>query len=665
MKQFWLILALTLPVVLNAADYRPADYLGKKYWKPADTPNQGELSVTFPTAETPSFLDYGTSGSGPIAGNFRQHDAGMDLLPDIVHESCALRINAGFQTVKMSVTLSHLNNGATFGVLLQSGDTEYLAELTHTKEDWQIQWRVRTNYRFALIRDSRKAVTPTADDVQLSVAIEAESLALVVADTTTRVDLESSGDSWRTTFAATSAKATIKCFQMAGTLSDSWLSHAHDNFQARRIIERLRDYASRGFLPEFLNEELATRETDLSALSDDQRRSFNKASLFDQPMDRATALAQLAEKFETNPTLQYRSGIAYLQSGAAAEALGYLKNATNLSKSTLTTIALAEAYRRVSDASTASSTLKKIDVSERSSAVRNQTSLIHARLLADQGKWKESAKAFTALEQSAPNHPMIHSLSQSVREIAAPNLPEVKEVKAPFGLSVLSDTDNNELHLILESLTPYVRRMKTILPSIPTSIEGSILIYLAPSDYLRACLMPAGERLDNVSGMFMPHGLNGKPSVIACRAFGRDSLVRTLVHELWHLALNATKHANIVPAWMNEGMAVYLSALRFENGQPIANQLPSEFTHDIDSVTLGHLKSSLSLSQAEFYSSTTIRQNYLCAWASVWYCMTESDLRKLLFSALDGDKQSAAKLASGLPARTRDMHREFKKVQRK
>jgi hypothetical protein len=222
----------------------------------------------------------------------------------------------------------------------------------------------------------------------------------------------------------------------------------------------------------------------------------------------------------------------------------------------------------------------------------------------------------------------------------------------PFGLTLLSDLPVDTLRTIIGRLKPYLEKIRLWLPDLADELTGTIAVYAGPTDYLRAALLVAGDNLDNVAGMYLPSGIGGEASVIACRAFGEDELVRTLVHELWHLAYAATR-SDAPPAWLNEGMAVYLSAGVLDGGVMAYDRLPTEFAEIQEklasTLTPENAARAEGADLAEFYRPGQVRLNYAVSWALVWYHAGSERGAGLLRRWIAGETDEPFKLKELLP----------------
>src|SRR5690606_21584231 len=128
-------------------------------------------------------------------------------------------------------------------------------------------------------------------------------------------------------------------------------------------------------------------------------------------------------------------------------------------------------------------------------------------------------------------------------------------------------------------------------------------------------------------------------------------LVRTLVHELWHLALSAS--GAVVPRWPDEGMAVMLSAGRVEGEGLVFDRLPAEFASDvITDVAAGAQRGrhAVTAHPSEFYEAARSGENYAAAWAIVWYHARNESGRDQLRQALGGDAKALETLVGDVEA---------------
>ena len=289
-----------------------------------------------------------------------------------------------------------------------------------------------------------------------------------------------------------------------------------------------------------------------------------------------------------------------------------------------------------------------------------------------------------------PDHHQLQAFADSASVLYDPDMLQQSGVSGPLGLTLLTDLSPAQFVPVLEKLKPYIEKFRLWLPNLADKLEGRIAIFSGPVAYLRAALLVAGDNLDNVAGMYLSHGIKGDATVMACRAFGEDELLRTIVHELWHLALASTGAERAVPRWLNEGMAVFLSAGRVESGVMRYDTLPSEFegflnappevaelpaNKGIEAVAvspggdlvliaevigdpvrgqaLWGVAAAIAGGSVAVFAPGVLRENYASAWAVALYFATENATVQQLRAMLTGDPEAlgavnAQRLSKGI-----------------
>jgi hypothetical protein len=358
-------------------------------------------------------------------------------------------------------------------------------------------------------------------------------------------------------------------------------------------------------------------EADLSAWSESDRRERDRARALADPVPRSAALRALAEKRRDSKLALHEAMIALLLAGDPQGSLDLAANIRVEDLPDLTRLARAEALRRTGALAEADAELTRL--SSRVQEAPVTLALVAARLQASRGDF---ARALSVLEAALKVHSdddALQAFADSARELIEPTaIAEVEGLQkfAPLGLRVLSDLPEGLLRTLFLRLGPYVREIGRWLPALRQPLDGVLAIHGAPASYLRAALLPAGESLDNVAGMFVRAGMGGKPTILACRAWGEDELVRNLAHELWHLALASTGVQ--VPAWLDEGMAVHISSGTPESNRLLFDQRPVEFEAVSDVPGLlrrERLDQVLGASRARFHAQPAVSANYFAGWA--------------------------------------------------
>lgn len=636
-----LTLALVLLAPLVAQGFDAPGFFGDDFKPAQDRKDAGTLSADL-GVEPPDWMDFTGSGTSRVRGRFAFTADGLVVRPDSDHGTCEALLDVGVSRAAGSVTLHELDQGGAFGFHLRDlsePDRAWLIELRHLQGGaWQLRIRARANGgRYVAFPDSRRDFEKLDLPAEFKFEFQAGALSAEVGghESSAKIGAENGASLG---LAVTDARARLRDLKLDVTLHPSWMRDAAQRLLARRTLERLREYATTGLLAGIATFEHPGAGQALEVYSETERR--DRAGPGGDPFQRAEVLSRIARAHPDSAFAQHEAGVAAMLAGQVSSGHALLAAADKLLRTPVTGLALAEACRRMGDISSAERALQQAR-KDLPDALKPECALIEGRLLADRG---DIAGAKAVLQKAAADHaghPQLQAFADSAAVLIQPPTLHALELQGPLGLRLVSDLPDELLAPVLEQLKPYIEKIRLWLPELPDTLEGVLAVFASPVEYLRAALLVAGDNLDNVAGMYLPHGIGGNPSVMACRAFGEDELLRTLVHELWHLALAATGRAGQLPRWLNEGMAVFLSAGRIEQGVMVYDELPSEFAAfgdaPLEVLSPERLKSALAARPHEFYVPGEVRGNYLAAWAVVWFHASRSEDLQLVRDLLKGN----------------------------
>jgi tetratricopeptide (TPR) repeat protein len=576
---------------------------------------------------------------------------GLAFKPDS-GRTAALLLDAGVASGTLSVRVAELEPGTLLAWRV-TGKSSLLAELLVQDTEAVLRLRIAGRDRYMQVPGAVRR-GPWPEDAVFAVQIRAGSLKATFGEleVSTDADLGRGAD---VALAATDGPARVQDLRASAALAAPWLEDASTRQAARRALVRLTDFATAGVLAGVTGTGYPGRD---AALED-----YTSEQLVTRAEGTPEALTELARDLPESALAQHEAGLALLLSGYVLDAYRFLDAAHRLQPRDVTVVALAEAARRTNRHSRARALLAELD--EPDPALRADVAIVRARILADDGDLPGAARLLEDAASAMPGLEELEAFRDSARSLTSDVPLRGAGLAAPFGLRLLTDVPAERLQPVLARLAPYEAAIRSWLPDLPETLAGTIAVYESPVTYLNSGLIVAGDHLDNVAGMFLPTGLFGGPTVLACRAFGTDELLRTLVHELWHLALNSTGKAGDVPRWLDEGMAVYLSAGRLVDGELVFDRIPHEVA-DFQDLLEAALKPegigrAVDSDPLAFYQTGHVRANYAAAWAVVWYLAQSAEHAAVLRRAVAADADAlktlvpehevlAERLAEALPA---------------
>ncbi|MCC6572460.1 MAG: hypothetical protein IT462_01600 [Planctomycetes bacterium] len=615
---------LSLPA-LGAQVFSADEFFGKGAFvaKDARKPHEGTLSLPLAGEELSSFVDLSRSGEGRVADCFTRTKTGLLVTP-ADKESAELELDAGFTSAEITLTIVELDRGGSIALHIKGrgqNAAQYLAEATLQAADGNLRLRVRSwnRGRWVEIPDALAITTTPVFPQTLTVKVSSDGVAVIFSGQHIAAKAQLSTGA-TCGVAVSDARARIKGLLIQGPLDAGWMEDAAARLQARKTLARLREYATYGLLKGVAAVEHPDLVRALAVYTEDELKSRKAALASSNYAARRDALLTISTAHPKLAAARHEAGVAALLAGDTWNAAVELLAASNIYEAPVTQLAYAESCRRRGGIPHPEAILQKVK-DKLPAELKPEWELLQGRLLAAKGEFEQARLTLQVANRKWPEHEAIAAFLASVEELANPGLTLSRE-SGPLGLKVRSNLDPASQKVLFARLKPYVDAFYTWLPSLGKELTGSIVIYQTPEEYLRAALMVAADNLDNVAGMYV----RGKePKVIACRGFGEDELVRTLVHELWHLAYAAAGIEGDLPAWVNEGMAVYLSAgVPNKDGLLSFDTLPSEFEgmkEDIKKALADEkaVIAMLSAGREKFYLPENLRLNYAVAWVITRY----------------------------------------------
>lgn len=637
---------------LAAQAFDPRRYFGDGY-TPSDLPHEGTLSLPLTQSKFPPWVSLGGSGNARVNDRFTATDSGTSLGVNDDHRTLQLGFDLAADVLSTQVEIRSLDpKGSVAFLLADYADPAraWLVEVKDTEGQWRLQVRARTRDRFATLPETVSALAEPKLPLTFTLEFRQGNLSAQCGSAKTSTDTKFKGG-LTLAVAVTDAPATLRDLRMSFASHEAWRADALERQNAQDTMLRLREYADEGLLSGVGPRPHRLLSQQLETLSAAERAARDEAAR--KPYaERADALVVLADAHETLAALSHEAGLAALRAGRLEAARKLLERAHKADAAPETALLLVEVLRRLGLIDDAAKRLDDAAV-ELPEALRPDAALLRARLASARGDLPLALKTLRKAADDHPGHQQIAAFLDSA--LALTELPEiaVEPESAPLGLRLVGNIRPEVLTRVLHRLKPYTAQIRNWLPETPKQPRGVIALFDTSVDYLRAALLVAGDNLDNVAGMYIPRGVNEQPTVLASRAFGEDELLRTLVHELWHLAVDACGYGRSMPRWLNEGMAVYLSAARVVDERQsserlVYDTLPSEFMEFADTLAEGlgeeTLHGVLQLGVHEFYRPELVRRNYAAAWAYVTAC-ANSDQIGVLVRAVGGDGPKTRELA--------------------
>ena len=655
-----LLSILLLSAALGAAEFEALEFYGSAHFTQGEGLS-GRLALKLDQDGIPPFVDLSNSDEGPAVACFEFTQSGVVLKPAGEKASCALSFDAGVVDIKATINLVELDVGASAGFHLVDLENErqYVVEVRRGQSEATLRIAKRT--RNGMVPMGTGVVQVSAADFKQAqkLSMQADAGAIRAEFSGAKVEYLARGEgalhAISVGIVGSDGRSRVADFDAALTIDAAWAKDAQARLEARRVLARLKEYSTQSLLSGISRHAHPTQDTDLKLYTETELKLRSDALADASPASRFRALDNLAGAKNRCALALYEAGIGALLAGYPAAARERLAASLKAHECGIARLGLAEAFRRLRLFDDAQANLDKSKPGLAAELLAD-VELLHGRLLAARGEISRAYRVLDSAQLLWNKHEQLKAFAESASELLASDTlgPPSGEIHGPFGLTLRSDLDDAVLLKVLKRLEPFAAKIAYWLPDLAAKLDGVIAIYSTPTDYLRAALIVAGDSLDNVAGMFLPAGFGGKRSVIACRAFGEDELVRTLAHELWHLAVSTTSQAAMNP-WLNEGMAVYLSGGRVRDGIMGYRDLPTEFTSFAPEIAAAlsspeAAQSAMDASLERFYLPAEQRVNYAMGWTLVWICAEQDMASARTLRELLAGKQDAAKaLKDSLP----------------
>jgi len=651
---------------LCAQGFDAAAFFGNSFQPDKERKSAGTLAHSLRDT-MPDWIDLSSSDSTRARNKFKFTSSGLESSPG-EGATCEAQLDVGVNDATCEIEVAELDQGGRFAWHLRDlrGEMSWLVELTHsTAGDYQLRIRVSNGNRYAVVPGSKVEIKDLQLPAKFTLTVKPDKLTGKIGGQTSEAKSQLA-NGVGVGLATTDQRSRVRDLSINAVLNPDWMADAQARLLARRTLQRLREYATVGLLHGISAYRHPDLKPALESYSDVERAA--RLNALEKPApERAEELGRIAATHLKSPVAQHEAGLAALMAGQIIEAQKLLTEADKLKRTPVTSLALAEARRRNGEPAEAAQALEdaKVDLP---AELRPDYALLEGRLLADRG---DIAAASSVLKEAAGKYPeneQVQALNDSASALMQPTSLHQSNLEGPLGLTLVTDMSDELLKPLVESLKPYLEKFRLWLPDLgEKKLEGIVAVYASPVEYLRAALLVAGDNLDNVAGMYMPHGIGNGPSVVVCRAFGEDELLRTLVHELWHLALASTGVK--APRWLDEGMAVFLSAGRYEDQHMSYDTVPTEFASEgiVEALTAERIDSALDSRPREFYLPGRVRENYLAAWAVVWFHARSNNVQ-LMRDLLKGKPQAFALINTSrknmLDALKTAMKKDLKAIQR-
>jgi hypothetical protein len=639
--------ALAAPSGLTALG--AADYFGEDHWSPSDEPGRGVIRAALRDGPLPPFVHVISSGAGLARDRIEPAAAGLVLRPDAEHGTCGLELDLGADALSVSVSVHELDRGGTFALLLRALDDDgsrFQAALARDGDGvLTLSLRTRTAARWVQIPGAHAVLADARLPLELIVDVDDGALTARAAGVALRADAEFP-EGLGLDLAVTDRRARIHSLEVRLKLNQNWAQGAAARLEARRALMRLREHAALGLLAGLLARAHPALEEELGALAEPLQGAWLDAAALG-PLAGAADMLRVANAAPDSAALSHHAGLAALAAGRYASGRALLARAQEKSPLAETRLALAEALRGTGELDAANALLHRVR-DELPRELAPDYALLRARLLAEKGAIGEASVVLDSALGRHADHERLEAFAASAGALSRlQGLSEFPE-PGPLGLRVRSDLPPELLAPVLARLSPHLEHIRRWLPGLPQTLQGNLLVYADAVGYLSAALIVAGDRLDNAAGMFLRRGPRDMPAILLCRAFGEDELMRTLVHELWHLAAHAAGLE--LPRWLDEGMAVMLSAGIYRDGLLHFDTLPAEFAElqDAPALLTPEFIAGALAGPAYAFTGADARGHYLAAWAAVWFharTLTRADLLRQALAGQEGAREALAAAA--------------------
>ncbi|MCF6227342.1 MAG: hypothetical protein L3J82_01585 [Planctomycetes bacterium] len=629
---FFSLLVLLLAGAMSAQEFDPNEYFGPS--KVAVNPKTGLTKVTdtLSNNELPSWLRVSVSGAGLAEKRFTTSKAGLELKPDKDSRTIEITLNAEIISGLFTIEVTEMAVKASVAWHISTEKAEYLVEVKRTKADeGRLRVKVFNGRRFMVMRGTNIELKIFTLPFTLAASVSGQKLDVELTRTATiKCSTKLEGQKYRAGLAVSDSRARVRDLRLEGIFSTEWKAEAVARMLAERALANLSVYALEGATRGLFQATHPEFAAQWQALTEPNRAVWTEAA-------EKNDFSKLVEQAGKSGGLLFEIGKLAVEAKEFETADSNFEASFKHSEFVLAKLAALELRHKVGKEV---ETIKAINETRKylanaTPAIQAEFDLMLARYRVANGEGLSSAAPLTKWADSKKARPALQAFARSAQELMQPSVP-LQETSGPFGVRVLTDMPEAELAALLETLKPVISEIKSWTgEENPDFSSGYLAIYTDPVQYLTAALLPAGNNLDHVAGMFLRRGIGDSKTILACASFGRDELHRTLSHELWHMAVSEQN----IPRWLDEGMAMCLSTAIDEGGFVKFAAIPKELDEiqrkQVFNLTAKDVEMALQADGQKFYGPE-VRKNYALAWAWVWYLSQSSTGRKVLRKAVKG-----------------------------
>ena len=208
---------------------------------------------------------------------------------------------------------------------------------------------------------------------------------------------------------------------------------------------------------------------------------------------------------------------------------------------------------------------------------------------------------------------------------------------------VRSDTDRKTCREVAREVEQAWKDYERLLGRVemPEGVQVPVFLFSGSASYHAYAKSAISSDMQHTAGVFDRQ----LQAILAWNSPSRDTLLRTIRHEVLHQYLDARMGS--IPSWFNEGLAEYYEIMEHNRGLPVVGGPHPDHVRTLDqSRQLIDLRNFVQLSPIDFYGSSD--QNYAQAWAFIHFLReTSLDHRKrfeAVWDNLDNRVENAAAL---------------------
>lgn len=642
-KAFISLLVLFVGAV-QAHEFNAGEYFSPSTVSIIKKTGSTDVTDSLANPKLPGWVRVSVSGSGLPSKRFRTSKAGLEFSPDKDSKTVEAVLNTEITQGCFKVEVTELAVNTTIAWHISTAEAEYLIEVKRLKAD-QGRFRIRVfnGRRFMLVKSCNKLLEKLTTPFFLSAKTNISELSGTLKIGKDRQTLTANlvgTKGFRAGLAVSDSRARVKDLSVTGAFfSADWKAEASAQMFAERALANLSLYAREGATRGLFHVAHPDYAKQWQALSKETKANW-KLSAADKDF------AEL-EKISGNA-----GGLRFEVAKLAVSVKDYATAASNFeasfehSKYTIAKLAAIESRHTTGQESL---TIKALNEARKFVDIDNpleqaEFDLMLCRYRVAKGEGLAIAAPLVQWADNKGARPALQAFARSAGELMQPSLALI-ETPGPFGMKILSDLPQADIEALLELLKPIESEIKNwISDEHADCSDGYLVIYSDPVRYLTAALLPAGNNLDHVAGMFMKRGVGDARTILACGSFGRDELYRTLSHEIWHMVVSARS----IPRWLDEGMAMRLSTAAQTGTGMNFGGIPSELDEiqrkQVFKLTDRDIGQILNAEAQDFYGAD-IKKNYALSWAWVWYLMQSGNGRTVLREVINGEPVDTTKLA--------------------